>query len=327
MKMIRFSLIMLISLVMLSPSVLALDPMPSTPIRFDGEVAIDGVAVEDGTVVLVKVGSSEITTTTLNSKYSLQIPTNINLDGATEYYFSVADVEAGSHRIPIAGAYVLFDLAIVKATVAETPTDTSTTSNNNDGSSGGSSGGSTGSLNVLTSEYQAFQMSVGRGKSFQIDNENHNVLVDGISGNVVKLTIKSDPITITLSEGETQEVDISSDLDYLLSVSALSVSGNTVSIQLKQVVRPTPVVVPDTQETPSLELESDEIADKSTPFAAITGAVTGLSDLPLLENIYWIIAVFICVIVLFLLTRRSTRAYIKIAFRKVLRDSDGSNKK
>ena len=312
---------MLISLLMILPGALALDPMPSTPIRFDGSVTVDSEAVEDGTPILVKAGDLElVSTTTLNSKYSVHVPTGIDLEDVTEYTFYIASDVAGIHRVPMAGAYVLFDLKAVHETVTE---ETPITVTEEGGSSGGG-GGNSAPINPLTVEYQTFQISVGRGKAFQLVDQSHSVTVDSVSGKEVKLTIRSDPITIILSEGESREVDIDSEADYLLNVRAAMVSGSTANIEIKQVARPMPVQtqVENIQDNTIGAEESEEITEQLTGFAAVTGAVSGLSELPILENIYWIIAVFICVVVLILLLNKSTRAYL----RKVLQVSNGETK-
>jgi hypothetical protein len=322
--------VIIFALIVLIPFAVA-DSPPSVPIRFDGSVAINGEPVEDGTIVSVNIGDFSIDTDTIESRYSIQVPST---DGE-EYVFYVAGFEAGRHRVLAPGSYIPFNLIIIDSEVDNSNDDSGDDSNGdytgNSGNNGGSSsGGSSGtsSFNVLTEEYQSFQISVSRGKSFQFDDEKHVITVDAVSGNTAKINIDSEELILTVYSGEIKEIDLDSDSDYLLNLNAESVSGLTANLLLKQVARPESVIEEEKKETGDIiETESVIEEQEDNSFAAITGAFAGLPDLSILQNIYLIIAVFIIVIVLLFVYNKSANNYLRIALRKVLRGSDDNKKK
>jgi len=319
------SLIML-TLLFIMPLALA-DSPPSMPIRFDGAVSLRGEAVGDGTTISIQANEVEIiSTSTINSRYTVHIPADADVGDATQYAFYVAGVAAGVHSIPDSGSYVSFDL------VADDNIEITDEGNDNrvrnTGSGGGGGSGYAGT--VLTDSYQTLQIGVGRGKAFKLVGAEHTVMLDGISGNTAKVTIHSDPVSVTLLMGETKELDLDPDSDHLLSVKLSTVTSNGANVLLKQVVRPvenqaaSPIQPIDAQDDDVATFNAPE--DNSISFSAITGAIAGLPDLSILENIYWIIAVFIMVVGLFLVSRGARQA-LKSALRKVLRGSNENDKK
>jgi hypothetical protein len=314
---IRSILTLFVLVILLIPISIA-DGPPSAPVRFDGSVIVNGESVEDGTVISIKSENIDVSTETTNSMYSVHLSSN----SEEEYVFYVSGAEAGRHRVPAAGSYIKFDLEIVEASVEE---DTPPPSNNGGSGSGGS--GSSSPLNVLTEEYQSFQISINRGKTFQFDDNKHVISVDGVSGNTIKLNLDSKEVIFSLSEGETKEIDLDSDSDYLLNINADSVSGSTANILLKKVVRPAPDVEQSLKESGEI-IETASLNENDGSFSSITGAFAGgLPDLSILQNIYLIIAVFIIVVGLLLVLNKRARQYLKKALHKVLSGGNGKTKK
>jgi|APSaa5957512622_1039677.scaffolds.fasta_scaffold23051_2 hypothetical protein len=306
-------------LVLLIPISIAEGP-PATPVRFDGTVTVNGEAVEDGTVVSVKIGDENVDTQTINSRYSIQVPSN----NEEEYIFYVSGVETGRHIVPNSGSYIPFDLSVIIITTSDSG---SSGDNSGGGSGGGGGGGSSTVTNVLTEEYQSFQISINRGKAFQFDDEKHIVTVNGVSGNTVKLNLDSEDAIFSMSSGETKEVDLQANSDYLLSINVESVSGSTANILLKLVLRPESVIEDEKKAIGEIIETESVIEDKDNSFAAITGAFAGLPDLSILQNIYFIIAVFIIVVVLLFMFNKSAKLYIKQALRKAFSGGNDKTKK
>jgi parallel beta-helix repeat protein len=148
------------------------------------------------------------------------------------------------------------------------------------GGGGGGGGGSYAGL-TITDDHQNLQLNVGRGKSFALEESKHTITLDSISGQIAQVTIRSDPITITVKAGEEKTVDINSSFDYLLGVKAESVSGSTANILLRRVARTstkatTFATASGEESTPTeTPVEETEILDNGV--SPITGAATGFA--------------------------------------------------
>jgi len=70
---------------------------------------------------------------------------------------------------------------------------------------------------------------------FKIDEEEHTITVNSISGNSVSLTILSNPITITLETGGLEKIDFEHDGTYDLSIKLNTIIDGKVNVMLKKI--------------------------------------------------------------------------------------------
>lgn len=315
------SLILLILCIM--PVVLA-DSPPAIPVRFDGSVTVNGAEVEDGTVVSVELNDVELVSTqTIDSQYSVHIPSDVSGD---EYIFYISDVEAGRHRVLDSGSYAEFNLEVDDGEEDTNPPPTTTTSS----ASSSSSAAPAVSINELTDTYQPFQINVGRGKSFELDDQKHTIMLDGISNDVARITISANQITI--SAGEVKELNLDPESDYLLNIRADTLDRSTANIALKYVLKSTSTTTSEGSAEPETISEGQDIVDSEEETEAssssnlLTGAFLRLRDMSTLQYIYSIIAVFIIILAVLFSVSWRARQLLKIALRKVLRGSNENTK-
>ena len=78
-------------------------------------------------------------------------------------------------------------------------------------------------------------MSVGESLLFRVNVTTHNLSVESFANNIVRITIKSTPVTFTLSPGEAKKVDLDSNNFYDLSVTFVSATLGKPRITLQAI--------------------------------------------------------------------------------------------
>ncbi|MDH3324357.1 MAG: hypothetical protein OEL89_01850, partial [Candidatus Peregrinibacteria bacterium] len=193
------------------------------------------VTVNDTTAPIVTINSpSAITYTTA----SITLNTTINENGTCWYSFDAGTTNVSmtnvDNRTFIAAltkanaSYVvnyycndsvgnLNSSENVSFTVAVAPTVTSSSS------ASASTRTYAPSASQMLEGYNVF-LHKGDRTRFSIDDEIHYFKVNSISGNLVKITISSDPISLDMTVGDSEKVDLNSDGYYDLKVNLQSVS-------------------------------------------------------------------------------------------------------
>jgi len=160
-------------------------------------------------------------------------------------------------------------------------------------------------------EFFSISTTLGQGESeeFILGEETHTIEVTGAEGNVILITISSDPILFALEEGDSQKVDIDGDGMYDLEVTFIGYLENgKADLVYSQIEEPVPVEIPseDTQEEEPLDETQDESASEETsgePFfasfltsltALFSGAIASIGRLR-----YHIIGVIIIILVIY----------------------------
>ena len=131
------------------------------------------------------------------------------------------------------------------------------------------------------------------GRHISIDNVKHTITVTDIVDDFVIFTIKSDPISLGLSVGESKDVDIDKDgkIDLKVEILKINPDGSAV-INL--------VNIPDQKPEPIVEkptIESNEEISEQQP----TGKIGGLSDqnkLMIFGGILGLVAIIVIILII-----------------------------
>jgi hypothetical protein len=88
--------------------------------------------------------------------------------------------------------------------------------------------------------YQADSLSVGQSLTFSTttneNSEEHAVIINTITKDSVSLTLHSDPITLTMSAGQSRLVDVNSDGKDDIGIEVVKITPPTASLKFWKVV-------------------------------------------------------------------------------------------
>lgn len=177
------------------------------------------------------------------------------------------------------------------------------------GSTGGSSAGGTAFF-ISESDFKkgsSKYMRKGDIMKFNSSGESHELKVDSYNENSVKVIISSDPITLTISVGEVQKVDLNNDNVYDIEVQYLQYINTLAKLQIKEISEaiPTRTIQDDVPEiTPEESNETIGIEENITDINATSfdfiGKVKGLwTDMGKTGRlIFYIVIGFILIVVI-----------------------------
>lgn len=151
-----------------------------------------------------------------------------------------------------------------------------TTSTNDDDDDDGSSSGNTGGTGggtaffITNADFEkgaSKYMRTGDLMKFNSSGDDHQLRVDSYDEDSVTITLESDPISLTISVGETEKADLNKDNIYDIEVQYLEFINTLAKIQIKKITEAIPVrtIQEDTPVT---------IADNASGDAMGTGGIT-----------------------------------------------------
>jgi len=169
----------------------------------------------------------------------------------------------------------------------------SSSSGGSSGSSGGSSSGAAAEVKVdynMDKEADAtveFSKKEGQSTTISLDSKtSHTVKFKKITSSSVTLVIQSDPVEITLSVGESKQLDLDGDGTNELEVSLESISGGAAKVVMKKIAQTS---VEKTAPAPS------ETTPEATPSSGTTP--TGGEAVKGSTSLTWLWALIIVVII------------------------------
>ncbi len=190
--------------------------------------------------------------------------------------------------------------------IINSPSSTSSSS----GGGGGGGGGS--SVEIIPSTHNINQEQIKQGISkslkvnnklnFNIQNEEHSLIINKISSNELTLTISSDPITLILKIGETKKVNLNNNAYYDLEVFLSSIKNSRANINIKSINEKIPVktiFILDNKINQSFNESENESIKESNSF--IIGLVIYDFVLNKQTIVGSIISVFVVLIIYFLI--------------------------
>lgn len=139
--------------------------------------------------------------------------------------------------------------------------------------SGGASGGSTGVVTRMTYKPSEEQLTTGYTKEVQandvvnikVNGGTHTVRVSNVESSTVTLIVSSDPVTVTLSVGDTRRVDVNGDGTYDVSVMLNSITNGKADVTITKISE----VVTDVSEA---EQQKQEDQARGTEEVSTTGS-------------------------------------------------------
>jgi len=165
----------------------------------------------------------------------------------------------------------------------------STTENNNDdsSSSGGGGGGGTSGTSFFISDPD-FKEGINKhmkkddSMKFNSSGEIHTLKVNSYDESSVKITIESDPISLTISIGGIEKVDLNNDNFYDVEVQYLGYVNTLAQIQIKEINEVIPirtiqdVATPNSTETNGTIGTGEITSENDSNLFRISGKVTAL---------------------------------------------------
>jgi hypothetical protein len=112
---------------------------------------------------------------------------------------------------------------------------------NNDSPGGGGGGGGGGGAQSITLTEQQFNAGVtkylgaGDKVSFSSSNTNHSLTLNKVVNNSANITIRSDPINVILSAGESIELNVTNDMFYDLFIKVENIIGARANVTIRQI--------------------------------------------------------------------------------------------
>lgn len=85
------------------------------------------------------------------------------------------------------------------------------------------------------SQGASVSISLSKEVKFNINEEEHRIMIDSLDNNSVDITIYSTPIEITLNIGQTEKFDLNSDDVYDLSVKLNNITNQKVNLYIKKI--------------------------------------------------------------------------------------------
>jgi hypothetical protein len=173
------------------------------------------------------LNSTNLNLTTFNSSfvYNHTIPLT-GLTSSTRYYYNITICDY-ANNCNTSGTY--------NVTTSSSEYHIESTSGST-GSSGSGSGSSTNSYSPKLNETEiGYTKKLSKGdiiKFMLLDKSNHTLTINEINSSYIKLTIKSEPINITLFIGQTKKLNLSSPDYYDISLRLNSIENNKADLTL-----------------------------------------------------------------------------------------------
>ena len=176
--------------------------------------------------------------------------------------------------------------------------------------SGGGGGGGSSSVGIISSTYKIDQEQIEQGVSknlkindklkFNVQNEEHGLIINKLSSNELTLTISSDPITLILKIGETKKVNLNNNEYYDLEVILNSIKNSRANISIESINEKIPVrnIFNQGNEVNQSVIELENISEGN---GFITGFVAGDITFNKQTIVGSIISVFVVLIIYFLI--------------------------
>ena len=176
--------------------------------------------------------------------------------------------------------------------------------------SGGGGGGGSSSVGIISSTYKIDQEQIEQGVSknlkindklkFNVQNEEHGLIINKLSSNELTLTISSDPITLILKIGETKKVNLNNNEYYDLEVILNSIKNSRANISIESINEKIPVrnIFNQGNEVNQSVIELENISEGNE---FITGFVAGDITFNKQTIVGSIISVFVVLIIYFLI--------------------------
>tara|TARA_Y100000296_G_scaffold56372_1_gene64686 strand:- start:1109 stop:3874 length:2766 start_codon:yes stop_codon:yes gene_type:complete len=176
--------------------------------------------------------------------------------------------------------------------------------------SGGGGGGGSSSVGIISSTYKIDQEQIEQGVSknlkindklkFNVQNEEHGLIINKLSSNELTLTISSDPITLILKIGETKKVNLNNNEYYDLEVILNSIKNSRANISIESINEKIPVrnIFNQGNEVNQSVIELENISEGN---GFITGFVAGDITFNKQTIVGSIISVFAVLIIYFLI--------------------------
>lgn len=228
--------------------------------------------------------SSNLNNSILNSSYSTNHSVLLSdLASSTVYYYNITSCDPAGNCI-IDGSY-----SFTTATPEAPPSG--------GGSSGGGGGGGSANTNKtynINSEEIIRGYTKDLAKNDQIkfslagEAKLHSLVIDEISKNYARITIKSNPIIINLNIGESVKLNLTSPNFYNLDVRLESISNNKANITIKNIHEEIPLKNPEpSPEEREIRMLDDKIyqenpIDRVKNYNILTAAAIGISILIIL---------------------------------------------